>query len=702
MPDSGLSVLDGLNRQRQALLQTVLWVSMGVVVMAAVISAFLLGGAFFTVASVGSNLLNIALLGAALWLNDRQKMRASVWLMMGTTLLVGGTSLVQGGISENLLQLYVYFIPVAIAGVLLSRRELYLTAGLILGLVLSSPLLHGPDLRLGDYVLAGGAWSVALPFSLVLGAVTLILDRFGIALQSSLRRAVAQEAAYRDELAGRLRISENLNEEQAFNTAIVENLPGIFYVLDEAGKFVRWNNNFSTALGYGEDELPGMNRLELVGPEDYALIEQDHAEAFASGRSSTAVTLISKEGRRIPFVLNRARVSLGGVAYLAGIGLDRSEIDDAQTRIQALNVDLAERLERITALHEIDKAITGSLDMNTTLKVVLEQVTRRLHVDAAAILLYRPSSESLRYGAGLGLGGTDLQRTNLRVGEGFAGRAALDRELVIVSDPEEFRQGFVRSAYLGAEKFESYVAFPLVAKGELQGVLELFHHSRLETDDDWRAYLVTIGMQAAIAVDSSSMFNDLQRSHQELRLAYDATIEGWARALDLKDEETEGHSRRVTELTVRLAESMGMSEEEIVHVRRGALLHDIGKMGIPDSILLKPGKLDSSEWELMKRHTIFARDFLAPIPFLRDAIDIPYAHHEKWDGTGYPRGLAGEQIPLAARLFAVVDVYDALTNDRPYRAAWSKERTLAYIREQRGVHFEPAVVDAFLELLQRE
>ena len=150
---------------------------------------------------------------------------------------------------------------------------------------------------------------------------------------------------------------------------------------------------------------------------------------------------------------------------------------------------------------------------------------------------------------------------------------------------------------------------------------------------------------------------------------------------------------------MRLAEFMGMSEEELVHVRRGALLHDIGKMGVPDSILLKPGKLDPEEWAIMKQHTTYAFDFLAPIPFLRPALDIPHCHHERWDGTGYPRGLQGEQIPLAARVFAVVDVHDALTSDRPYRKAWNEERTLAHIREQSGAHFDPAVVDAFLELM---
>ncbi|MBI3742214.1 MAG: response regulator [Chloroflexi bacterium] len=193
---------------------------------------------------------------------------------------------------------------------------------------------------------------------------------------------------------------------------------------------------------------------------------------------------------------------------------------------------------------------------------------------------------------------------------------------------------------------------------------------------------------------------ELERSNIQLILAYDATIEGWSRAMDLRDKETEGHTQRVTDMTVRLARAVALNENEIAHARRGALLHDMGKLGIPDAILLKPGKLTEEEWEFMRRHPRYAYEMLSPIEYLRPALDIPYCHHEKWDGTGYPRGLKGDQIPLAARIFAVVDVYDALTSDRPYRAAWSKEKTLEHIQSLRGTHFEPRVVDAFIKMME--
>ena len=192
----------------------------------------------------------------------------------------------------------------------------------------------------------------------------------------------------------------------------------------------------------------------------------------------------------------------------------------------------------------------------------------------------------------------------------------------------------------------------------------------------------------------------LREANAQLLSAYEATIEGWSHAMDLRDRETEGHSQRVTQLTVKMSQTLGLSNDEIMHIRRGALLHDMGKIGIPDAILHKPGTLTDEEWALMRKHPQFAYDMLFPIEYLRPALEIPYSHHEKWDGTGYPRALKGEEIPMAARMFAVVDVWDALTSDRPYRPAWSEEQALKYIREQSGKHFDPNAVDLFFKSLK--
>jgi putative two-component system response regulator len=191
--------------------------------------------------------------------------------------------------------------------------------------------------------------------------------------------------------------------------------------------------------------------------------------------------------------------------------------------------------------------------------------------------------------------------------------------------------------------------------------------------------------------------HEMDRMHTELLDAYDRTIEGWTMALDLRDKETEGHSQRVTEMTVKLALKMGLKEEAIPHIWRGAMLHDIGKLGVPDAILLKPGALTEEEQEIMRRHPLYAHEWLTPIDFLRLALDIPFCHHERWDGSGYPRGLAGEEIPIAARIFAVVDVWDAITTVRAYHQVQTREEAREYIRNHAGTHFDPAVVHQFLE-----
>jgi PAS domain S-box-containing protein len=195
---------------------------------------------------------------------------------------------------------------------------------------------------------------------------------------------------------------------------------------------------------------------------------------------------------------------------------------------------------------------------------------------------------------------------------------------------------------------------------------------------------------------------DLKQSNLELILALDTTLEGWAKTLELRANESEGHSRRVTDTTLRLAHQLSVREEDMVHIRRGALLHDIGELGIPDSILHSAGSLTAEEWKIMVHHPIHAYNLLSPILYLRPALDIPYCHHEKWDGSGYPRGLKKDQIPLAARIFAVVDVWDALLSDRPYRSAWPPRKAYAFIRDQSGKHFDPNVVEAFLQIISEE
>ncbi|CAG0946857.1 partial Cyclic di-GMP phosphodiesterase, partial [Anaerolineae bacterium] len=366
-----------------------------------------------------------------------------------------------------------------------------------------------------------------------------------------------------------------------------------------------------------------------------------------------------------------------------------------------LHEQTEQHVRHLTALHQIDMTISASLDLNITLNVLLNNVVNQLGVDAAAVLLFNSYAQDLEYAAGYGFRTSSIEQSKVRLGTGQAGIAALERRTLVLPDLTHDDVVFDRAALLASEGFISHFATPLIAKGQIKGVLEVFHRTRLDPPAEWLAFLETLATQTAIAIDNAKLFEDLQRLNTDLELAYDATIEGWSRALDLRDKETAGHTQRVTELALELARTLGMSDAELVQVRRGALLHDIGKMGIPDGILLKPGPLTPEEWEVMRMHPVYAFNLLSPIAYLRSAITIPYCHHEKWDGRGYPRGLKGEGIPSAARIFAVVDVWDALRTDRPYRQSWSEQEAIEYIRAETGKHFDPTITEVFLKLVDK-
>jgi HD-GYP domain-containing protein (c-di-GMP phosphodiesterase class II) len=333
------------------------------------------------------------------------------------------------------------------------------------------------------------------------------------------------------------------------------------------------------------------------------------------------------------------------------------------------------------------------------LSVLLDRVIETLHVDAAAVLLLDSEMNSLKFGSGKGFHTNFLQRTRLKPGQGYAGRVVLERRMISIPDLTKTATEFDRSPIFPGERFVAYYGVPLVAKGRVLGVLEIFHRSHLHSDEDWVDFLNIISGQTAIAIDSAMMFKGLQKSNFELSLAYNATIDAWSRTLELRDREAEGHTRRVTDLTVRFAALTGVRDSDLVHLRRGATLHDIGNVAIPDHILFKPGPLSLEEWEVMRQHPKYAVDLLSPIKYLEQAIEIPRWHHERWDGTGYPDRLGGEEIPYSARMFALVDVYDSLTSDRPYRKAWSKQDTVQHIENQSGKHFDPNLVPEFLNMV---
>ena len=436
----------------------------------------------------------------------------------------------------------------------------------------------------------------------------------------------------------------------------------------------------ATGRSYLRNDLA--TESDLVSPDLLTCCSAFLAVPLASRDGVFGVLCVAR-GRPIS---ERDSRQMAAIADIAASALKRATLHD-QTQM---------RLQHLVALRTIDRSIAGSQDLRLVLRVIVEQVILHLNADAASVLLMKPHTLTLEFGDGQGFRSRKFERTRLRIGEGLAGQAALERCMLGAPDLRDEDPSIPGRQQFPTEGFLAQHVAPLVAKGQLLGVLEVFHRQPFRPDADWMDFFETLASQTAIAIDGAEAFNRLQRSVVALKLAYDSTIEGWAMALDLRDRETEGHSRRVTDLTVQLAGLLGIQDGDLVHVRRGALLHDIGKMGIPDAILLKAGPLTDDEWVIMRRHPQMAFDLLWGIEHLRPALDIPLYHHEKWDGSGYPRGLAGEGIPMAARIFGIVDVWDALTNDRPYRKAWPREKALEHIRGQAGSHFDPRVVDAFL------
>ena len=384
------------------------------------------------------------------------------------------------------------------------------------------------------------------------------------------------------------------------------------------------------------------------------------------------------------------------------LGKEVLERQRAEGEITRLFEESQRRLRQVEALHSIDLAISTSMDLHLTLNILLQHVESLLNVDAGDILLLMPNSQQFDFSAGRGFRTNSMERAGSRLGAGYARRIVLERRTLVIPGDLVARADREFSTLYQQEGFSAYAGVPLIAKGQIKGVLEVYHRSIHRSEPEWLHLLETLAGQAAIAIDNAQLFHDLQKSNFELALAYDATIAGWSRAMDLRDKETEGHTQRVTNLTLRLARTLGIGDAQLIHIRHGALLHDIGKMGVPDNILLKPDQLTAEEWEKMMKHPGFAYEMLSSIRYLQPALDIPYCHHEKWDGSGYPRGLKGHEIPIAARIFAVADVWDAITSDRPYRKGWSKEAALEYIREQSAKYFDPEVVERFLELISNE
>jgi len=364
---------------------------------------------------------------------------------------------------------------------------------------------------------------------------------------------------------------------------------------------------------------------------------------------------------------------------------------------QSVGDQMKLKQSQLRALMSVGQVINSSLGLRRVLEEVMDSLISLMHAERGFLML-RESNGEFAVQIARGIAHINLDEEAFKVSKTVV-RKVVESGAPVLTTNAQADPRFDAQMSVAAYQLRSILCVPLKLKDDLIGVLYVDNraHAGIFKENDLEL-ISGFADQAAVAIDSARLFEDLQESHRELEKAYQATLEGWVRALDLRDKETEGHTQRVTILTQRLARSMGVEGDALVHITRGALLHDIGKMAIPDGILLKPGQLTEDERMLIQKHPVYAYEMLSPIAFLVPAIDIPYCHHEKWDGSGYPRGLRGKDIPFAARIFPVVDVWDALTSNRPYRRALPQYEVRQRIKNDSGKHFDPVVVDAFMEM----
>ena len=370
-------------------------------------------------------------------------------------------------------------------------------------------------------------------------------------------------------------------------------------------------------------ELETDTRFTALWGEERNVINQLGAEIFVPLNAKGELVGLLALGPKLSeqAYSNEDKQTLLSLAHQTAVAVQNAQLyNTAQQELKQRRETekrLQLQLKRLSALQNINIAITTNIDLQIPLYLLLEQVTEELGVDAADVLLYDEENQQLFFVAGRGFQTDALKYTKLDLGQGLAGKAAESLKVIHIKDIRSETTSLNRAPLLPNEDFVSYFGVPLISKGKVQGVLELFHRTVLEPDQDWLNFLDTLTSETAIAVDNAQLFRDLEKSNLDLAVAYETTLEGWAKTLELRDRETEGHSQRVLDLTTRMSKKLGVSDEDLVHIQRGAVLHDIGKMGVPDYILLKEGPLNDEDWEIMRKHPIFAYDMLSTIPFLK-------------------------------------------------------------------------------------
>ncbi len=394
----------------------------------------------------------------------------------------------------------------------------------------------------------------------------------------------------------------------------------------------------------------------------------------------------------------------GEITRFSGIAEDITERQLAERKLHESFHRLERSLHRMNILRNVDLTITAQTDQQSLVKAILANMVDLSEIDAAVLLVPNVPEPGRPRGTGplsaLRLAGLAGMAESSLDGEAFGWQMLMATNVhtsgqsLYINDLRKDPQAGAQSLYR-QEGFNACAVLPLLARGQSKGVLQFFSRHFNAFDSDWQTFLQSLALQTAIGIDHVEMLENLKRTNRDLAKAYDETIKGWALALELSDRETHGHAERVTELTTQLANAMHITGAPLDHLRRGAFLHDIGKMAMPVSLLTKTGPLTSEEWITMRQHPVIGYSMLSNIEYLKPALDVVLCHHEKWDGSGYPRGLKGEEIPLAARIFAVADVWDALTSKRPYRPAWPESEARNYLAQHSGQHFDPHIIKIF-------
>jgi PAS domain S-box-containing protein len=498
--------------------------------------------------------------------------------------------------------------------------------------------------------------------------------------------------------------AELSDREEKFRTTVQQMTDGLL-ILDEKGEVIEWNRATEIMTGIPEASIIGKPIWEIlpqIAVNEYQSLSMKELQAEIASMISTGQSVFFNSAQELNITsLNGTKRTLLQTIFpihtqnKKRIGVISHDISDQKAAIKKINHEL----NKLACLRSIDASILERASAEETLDLIATICIDHLEVDGVIISTIMGGGELISvYKSDIDTEDAPVvaRMCNLQK-NAFAQPGVKKVSIEAINQINE-----LSNFDMVDTKGLFHSILPLFVNKNPTGYLQVISRKPIPDDQEWKDYFITLAGQTSLAIESVTLISNEEKAYNELLRAHEATIAGWSKALELRDEETKGHSDRVMYLACHLAKRAGFPQENITSFRRGVLLHDIGKMGIPDRILLKPGPLNDDEWVIMKQHPGLAYELLSTIPYLHDSLDVPYCHHERWNGTGYPRGLKGTEIPFAARIFTIVDVWDALISDRPYRKGWEPERIRQYLIENKTIMFDPDLVDIFIKLIDQK